>query len=313
MNMSHNINRTWSLYLRLLVCSTVCLFALVFLLAAVSGPVQAQVKDSNLKVRADSTTPQTPDEVIKRVGFDQKLNAQVPLNAVFRDENGQQVRLGQYFGEKPVMMILIQYRCTMLCSHEMNALMKSLKELKFDVGKQFNLLTVSIDPRETPELAAGKKKSYVEDYGRPGASAGWHFLTGKQESIDQLADSIGFHYVYDAKTDQFAHPDGVTILTPEGKASGYFFRLEYPARDLRFGLIEAASHKIGTPLDYLSLLCYHYNPTTGKYSVGVWKVMRLTGLIVVLGGLAWIAGSLLRERRQGRWRMEPEMVAESKA
>ena len=310
MMMLQTVKRSSMFVRQSLIRSILCLFALTI----TSSPILAQVAtDPNIKVRDKMATPQTPDEVIKRVGFDQKLNAQVPLNAVFRDENGKEVRLGQYFGEKPVMMMLIQYRCTMLCSHQMNAMMQSLKKLQFDIGKQFTLLIVSIDARETPELAAGKKKSYVEEYGRLGAADGWHFLTGKQESIDQLADSIGFHYVYDRKTDQFAHPDGITILTPEGKAARYFFRLEYPARDLRYGLIEAASHKIGTPLDYLSLLCYHYNPTTGKYSVGVWKVMRLMGLIVVFGGLAWIAASLLRERRQGKWRMEPDMVAESKA
>jgi protein SCO1 len=280
----------------------------ILLLALAGLSVHAQ---TNKVASSSREVPQSPDDIIKRVGFDQKLNAQVPLNTVFRDEDGKQIRLGQYFGEKPVMLILIQYRCTMLCSHEMNALTKSLKELKFDIGKQFNLLTVSIDPRETPELAAGKKKSYVKDYGREGASTGWHFLTGTQESIRQVTDSIGFHYQYDPKTDQFAHPDGVTILTPEGKASSYYFRLDYAPRDLRFGLIEAASHKIGTPLDYLSLLCYHYNPTTGKYSVEIMSMLRLSSILMVFGGLIWIAMSVRRERR-GKWPMEPG-IAESKA
>jgi len=238
--------------------------------------------------------------VIKRVAFDQKLNAQVPLDAEFRDENGKTVRLGQYFGDKPVMMMLIAYRCTMLCTEQTRILLESLKELKFDAGKEFEVVMVSIDPREGKDIAAGKKASFVKEYGRPATEAGWHMLTGKEASIKQLTQSVGFHYVYDAATDQFAHPDGVVILTPQGKAARYYFRLNYDPRDLRYGLIEASANRIGTPLDYIALLCYHYNPSTGKYSVGIMNVLRLASLAFILIGAGFMVRSVRRERRERR-------------
>ena len=222
------------------------------------------------------------DELIQQVRLDQKLDAQVPLGLPFMDDAGRQVKLGDYFGEKPVMLIPIQYRCTMLCNEELNALSRSLKEMNFSIGDQFTLLALSIDPRETSAIAAEKKQTYIKEYGRPGAAEGWRFLTGTEPNIKALTDSIGFHFAYDAKTDQYAHPDGVMILTPQGRVARYFFRLEYPAKDLRYGIIEASQNRIGTPLDYLALLCFHYNPTTGTYSVAIMKVVRLAAVATVL-------------------------------
>jgi protein SCO1/2 len=238
--------------------------------------------------------------ILKNVRLDQKLNANVPLDLPFKDESGRDVKLGDYFRAQPVMLVLIQYRCTMLCNDEMNVLLESLKQMSFTPGKEFNLLIATIDPREDPDMAAEKKRHYLEAYGRPEAAAGWHFLTGPQTSIEQLAEAVGFHYAYDGRTDQYAHPDGVILLTPQGKVARYFFRLEYPARDLRLGLVEAASGKIGTPLDAIALLCFHYNPVTGKYALAYMSVLRLAGIatvVLIVVGILVMRIQELRKRR----------------
>jgi len=291
-----------------------CLLVSTALLASAATSARAQSGKEDQPVKS-------PDEVLNRVRFDQKLNAQIPLNAEFRDEAGKTVRLGQYFGEKPVMLMLIAYRCTMLCSEQTKVLLESLKELQFNAGKEFEVVLVSIDPRETATIAAGKKASFLEEYGRPTTAAGWHVLTGSQNSINQLAESIGFHYVYEKATDQYAHPDGVVILTPQGKAARYYFSLNYASRDLRYGLIEASANKIGTPLDYIALLCYHYNPTTGQYSMEILKVLRLFSIGFVLIGAGLVFRSVRRERRKVTLQYEAPRdgapldreVAESKA
>jgi protein SCO1 len=242
---------------------------------------------------------QAADDILTKASLTQKMNAQIPLDVTFRDESAKEVRLGEYFGKKPVMINLIQYRCTMLCSEEMKALAESLRELKFNVGDQFDLITVSIDARERPDLAAEYKESYVRQYGRPGAAAGWHFLTGDENAIRRLADSIGYKFTYDAKTDQFIHPDGVIVLTPEGRVARYFFHLIYPPRDLRFALMEAAANRIGSPLDAIALLCFHYDPSTGKYGLAFMKVLRLAGLatLLILGSTVLL---MSRRSRAGR-------------
>jgi protein SCO1/2 len=197
------------------------------------------------------------------------------------------------------MLNLIQYRCTQLCSEEMRALAESLRELKFSIGDQFEVITVSIDPRERPDLAAEYKQHYVKQYGRASAEAGWHFLTGDETSIRRLADAIGYRYTYDAKTDQYVHPDAVVILTPKGRVARYFFHLKYPPRDLRFALIEAAAQRIGSPLDAIALLCYHYDPTTGRYGLALLKIVRLAGIVTVLVLGSAIALMTLRGRALG--------------
>ncbi len=238
-----------------------------------------------------------PDAVVKAkyVGLDQRLKSYIPLDLRFRDENGRAVRLADYYGAKPVMLIIIQYRCQMLCGEEVIALSKSLKELAFTPGKDFTLLTVSIDPREEPGLALEKKKTMLADYKRPGAEQGWHFLVGDLANITALTKAVGYRYLYDPKTDQFAHPDGVIVTTPKGEIARYFFRLEYPASGLRLALVEASKGKIGNPIDALALLCYHYNPTTGKYGLEVVNLVRMGGvvtLLLMLGGF----GLLTRKR-----------------
>ncbi|MBI1927913.1 SCO family protein [Candidatus Poribacteria bacterium] len=236
-----------------------------------SGDVQAQGLNASAQ----------PD-ILREVGIDQRLNEQVPLDLVFRDETGKLVRLGDYFGEKPVILSLVYYECPMLCTLVLNGLLKSLRALSFDVGKEFNVVTVSFNPGETPTLAAAKKAEYIQHYSRPGTAEGWHFLTGQEASIQQLAQAVGFRYVYDAQKNQFAHASGIMVLTPQGRLSHYFYGIEYSPRDIRLSLVEASANKIGSPVDQLLLYCYHYDPTTGKYGVIIMNIIRLAGLGTVL-------------------------------
>ncbi len=250
--------------------------------AAAAARAAAPADSAPAGRRGPEQDPNGPDAVIKKVRLDQRLNNDVPLDTIFRDDSGKIVRFGDFLGKKPVLLMLIQFRCTMLCSEEMKILAESLKQMQFDVGKQFDVVVASIDDREQPALAAEYKAGYVRDYGRTGSETGWHFLTGNKENILRLADSIGYHFTYDPRTDQFAHPDGVIVLTPTGRISKYFFRLNYDPRDLRLALVEATNNKIGTPLDAFALLCYHYDPVTGKYGLAVLKLVRLGGILTVL-------------------------------
>lgn len=222
-------------------------------------------------------------ELLKEVGIDQKLNNQVPLDLTFRDETGKTVRLRQYFGQnKPVVLSLVYYNCPMLCTQVLNGMLNSLKLQTMDVGKQFEVLTVSIDPSEKPKLAALKHELYTGIYGRPGAADGWHFLTGDEPQIKALANSVGFRYAYDDQSKQFAHASGIMVLTPEGKVSRYFYGILYPSRDLRLGLVEASEGRIGTPVDELLLFCYHYDPHTGKYGVLITRILKVAGAFTIL-------------------------------
>jgi protein SCO1/2 len=234
-------------------------------------------------------------KALKNVGIDQRLNEQIPLDAVFRDEQGHDVRLGQFFHGKPVVLSLVYYQCPMLCNQVMNGMMGAFRQVSFSIGEQFEVITVSFDPRETPDLAAAKKSTYIKAYNRPGAEASWHFLTGDEASIKRLTEAAGFRYLWDEQTKQFAHASGIMVLTPEGKLARYFYGIEYPPRDLRLGLVEASQNKIGTPVDALMLYCYHYDPATGKYGAIVMNIVRLAGgLSVVL-----IVGLLLVLRKRG--------------
>jgi protein SCO1 len=221
---------------------------------------------------------------LREVKIEQRLNEQVPLDLKFRDEAGREVALAEYFkGGKPVVLSLVFYKCPMLCDQILTGLLGGLRSISFDVGKEFEVVTVSFDPRETPELAAEKKQNFVGRYNRPGADKGWHFLTGDQESITRLTEAVGFHYNYDAQTDQFAHAAGIMLLTPGGKLSRYFYGVEYFPNDLRFGLMEASDNKIGSLADKLLLYCYHYDPATGRYGPVVMRIMRAGGVATLLG------------------------------
>ena len=227
-------------------------------------------------------------EVLKKVGIEQKLNAQLPLDAKFFDENGQEVELGKYFGKKPIIIALVYYECPMLCNEVLNGLVSSLKPLSFDAGKEFDVVAISFDAREKPELAKAKKESYMARYNRAGTENGFHFLTGTQESIDKVTEAVGFYYQWDEKSKQFAHAGGVQVATPEGKLARYYYGIEYAPKEIKFGLIEAADNKIGNPVDQLLLYCYHYDPASGKYGFAIMNVLRLTGILTVVGMVAMI-------------------------
>ncbi len=245
---------------------------------------------------AERTDTRPP--LVRNVRFDQKLNEQVPLNLVFRDEAGQSVALRDYFDGRPVILALVYYDCPMLCSQVLNGLASSLDVLPFDAGKEFTVITVSFDPRETPALAAAKKETYMRRYKRAGAAAGWRFLTGDPASIAGLAQAVGFRYTYDAEKNQYAHASGVMVLTPQGKLARYFYGIEYAPRDVRLALVEASAGRIGSPVDQLLLYCYEYDPVTGKYGAIVMRFVRLGGVVTVAGllSLMW----LLRRRDAGR-------------
>jgi protein SCO1/2 len=246
---------------------------------------------------AYADTSSTPPRLPGKVDIQQNLNAQVPLDVMFRDETGRVVHLGDEFRGKPVVLNFMYYRCPMLCSLVMEGVTSTLTELKFDVGKEFDVITVSIDPRDMPAEAAAKKEKYVRRYGRFGAATGWHFLTGPESAIRRLTDAAGFHYAYDAERDQFAHGATILVLTPEGKISRYLYGFEYKARDLRLALVEASQNRIGTATDQLLLLCYHYDPATGKYSRTAMNVVRAGGIATVCGLAGFILVMLRRERR----------------
>src|SRR5687767_6429431 len=222
-------------------------------------------------------------ELLRDVGIDQRLDAPVPLDLRFRDEAGRSVQLAEYFGSKPVLLALVYYECPMLCTQVLNGLVGSLKALSFDVGKEFEVVTVSFDSRETPALAASKKAAYVGRYGRSGAAAGWHFLTGGASEIEALTRAVGFRYAYDPRTAQFAHASGIILATPKGRISRYFYGIEYAPRDLRLGLVEASENRIGSSVDQLLLFCYHYDPKTGKYGPVIMSFVQLGGGATILG------------------------------
>ncbi|HSC77715.1 MAG TPA: SCO family protein [Candidatus Acidoferrales bacterium] len=240
---------------------------------------------------------QSPTEVIQQVAFEQRINRPLPLELVFRDEAGRAVALGDYFGRRPVVLALVYYECPMLCTYVLDGLVKSLKPLSFNPGQDFDVVVVSFNPKETPELAAAKKENYVRLYGRPGTMRGWHFLTGEAEAIRGLTEAVGFRYLYDTETQQYAHASGVMVLTPQGKLFRYFYGIDYAPRDLRLALVEASSNKLGTVTDQLLLFCYHYDPTTGKYGLLIMRLLQAMGLATVLALGTFMAAMFRRERR----------------
>lgn len=229
-------------------------------------------------------------DLLKDVGIDQKLNQSIPLDLPFRDERGNPVRLRDYFGKNPVVLTLTYYQCPMLCTQILNGVTRGLQGTSLKIGNDFTIVTVSINPKETYQDAASKKRIYASIFAQPGAGEGWHFLTGDQQSIAELASAVGFRYAYDAETGDYAHASGIMILTPQGRLSRYFYGVQYPSRDLRLSLVEASSGKIGSPVDELLLFCFHYDPATGKYGLVIMNVIRIAGLatIMLIGGGLWI-------------------------
>jgi len=236
---------------------------------------------------------------LQGVGIDQKLDYQVPLDVTFRDEAGREVALSTFFQtKKPVILALVYYRCPMLCTQILTGLVSSLKAVPFSPGRDFEVVSLSFDPKDTPALASAKRDNYVRRYGRPDTIDGWHFLTGDERNIKTLTDAVGFHFKYDAATDQFAHASAILILTPDGRISRYFYGVEYAPRDIRLGLVEASEGKIGGPVDEVLLFCYHYDPATGKYGAIAIGGLRFAGAGFVLVCGALLAMAFRRESRR---------------
>ena len=238
--------------------------------------------------------------LLGKVGLDQRIGQSIPLDLPFTDDGGRAVTLGQYFGKRPVILALVYYECPMLCTQVLNGLVTSVGILNFQVGREFDVVAVSFNPKEGPGLAAQKKAAYVERYGRPDSADGWHFLTGTQASIDALTKAVGFRYAYDEKIGQYAHGAGIELLTPQGVLAKYFYGIEFSSRDLRLGIIEASSERIGTPIDDVLLLCYHYDPATGAYGASVLRLVRAGGIATILAFAVFLTVSLRRERAEGR-------------
>lgn len=237
-----------------------------------------------------------PAQILQRVGLDQRLGAQVPLDLRFRDEAGREVALGDYFGKRPVILALVYYECPMLCNQVLNGLTQTLRVMSFNAGREFDVVAVSFDPNEGPSLAKAKKRTYVSKYGRQAGEDGWHFLTGTRQSSAALAKAVGFRYEWDAQTNQWAHGAGIMVLTPTGVLSRYFYGIEYGVRDVRLGLVEASNNKIGSIADQVKLLCYQYDPMTGKYGMVVLNTIRVGGVLTVLAMAGFIGLMLRRER-----------------
>jgi protein SCO1/2 len=236
--------------------------------------------------------------ILAEVELEQRLGAALPLDVQFHDEAGNAVPLRTYFGRRPVVLALVYYECPMLCTQVLNGLSKSLKALEFTAGREFEVVIVSFDPKETPALAAEKKANYLARYGRGGAEQGWHFLTGPAASIEALTAAVGFRYRYDPKSAQYAHASGIMLSTPDGRLARYYYGIDYPTRDLRLGIVEAAQERIGSPVDQILLLCFHYDPSTGKYSLAVMRLVQAAGVVTVLSMGGFMFFALRRERRR---------------
>jgi protein SCO1/2 len=224
----------------------------------------------------------TPPPILREVSIAQNLNARIPPDLMFRDEEGKSVRLGDYFGQKPIVLSLVYFDCPALCTEVLNGELRTMRAISLDLGKDFDAVTVSFEPKDTPALAKAKRDVYAGQYGRPGAADHWHFLTGEQQSIDALTQAVGFHYAYDSANRQYAHAAAIMVLTPDGRIARYFYGVQYPARDVRLGLVEASQGKIGALTDQALLYCYQYDPMTGKYGLVVMNVLRAAGGMTVL-------------------------------
>ena len=268
---------------------TICLSFCILLISNANFGQRVEHYNSPLY----SSKPYDPNRVtdnglpkaLKEVGIQQKLNEQLPLDIEFKNEDGKTVKIGDYFGKRPVVLALVYYECPMLCSEVLNGMTGSLKSLNFSVGKEFDVVAISFDARENdkPELAKSKKEAYVKRYAREGSENGWHFLTGTQDSIDKITDAVGFGYQWDEQTQQFAHAGAIMILTPEGKLSKYLYGIDYAPKDIKLAVMESSENKIGSPVEQLMLYCFHYNPATGKYGFAILNIVRLVGVLTLFG------------------------------
>ena len=248
---------------------------------------------------AHAHDPQTDSRppALQEVAFDQRVNEPLPLETVFRDETGTSVRLGDYFGERPVLLVLAYHRCRVLCPLLLEGVTRALRGMSFTPGREYSLVVLSFDPRDTPAIAAAKKEDLLRRFGMPGAAGGWHFLTGEAPAIRTLTQAVGFRYTYDAKTDEYAHATGLVILTPQGKIFRYQYGIEFSPQVLRLGLVEASGNALGSPVDQVLLFCYHYDPSVGKYTLAIMNALRLAGLVTVGAMGAFIVRMWQRDRR----------------
>lgn len=244
--------------------------------------------------------PLTQFDPLNEVRLEQRLGAQLPLDARFRDESGAEIELGELFGDKPVMLALVYYECPMLCNLVLNGVVEALNSTPFRPGEDFELVAISIDPLETSELARAKRENYLSLYDHPETEDGWHFLVGDEEQIRAVADAVGFVYFYDPGIDEYAHASGIVLATPDGRLSRYFYGVEYAAQDVRLGLVEASEGEIGGAVEQFLLLCFHYDPTTGKYGFAIQNALRAGALVTVAVLLGFLLKSLRRERRERR-------------
>jgi protein SCO1/2 len=267
------------------------------------APLFAQVSSYGDKQSGENTGDQLP-QVLQKVGVSQHLNRQLPLDTAFVDETGKPVKLGDYFGKRPAILSLVYYNCPMLCSEEMDGLTSALEMVKLEPGKDFNVVIISIDPSETPELAAKKKAYYLKRYGRPETAAGWHYLTGTRPSIDAVTDAVGFGYVRvpgpDGKLSQFAHASSIELVTTGGRLAQYYLGVEYSPKDILLGLIEASDNKIGSPVANILTYCYHYDPQTNKHSLVIVRVVQFGGMVTMASLGSFMFFMFRRDYKLGR-------------
>jgi len=259
-------------------------------LLAVGTTVRAQAVPANTGPAASAMPA-----ALRDVGFEPPLNGQMPLDLPFRDETGRTVQLRDYFGQKPVLLAFVYYGCPMLCDQVEQGVVGVLRMLSFNPGRDYDVVFVSFDSRETPDMAAEKKKKALAHFRRPETDSGWHFLTGSKESIEAATKAANFRFSFDAKNNLFAHASGVLLVTPDGHISRYFYGVEYPGRDMRLGLVDASAGKIGSPIDHVLLYCYHYDPTAARYSASILKIIRLAGILTIL---CLVGGILISRRRE---------------
>ncbi len=266
-------------------------FGLLVVSACLMAAVPADARFS-MSGKDPVTDPVVP-EAAKRAGFEQKLNDQVSLDLMFRDHTGAEVRLGDLLKGKPAILNLVYYECPMLCTEVLNGLLDAVKAVPFSIGDEYSVLTVSFDPSEGPELAAAKRENYLKEYGRASASSGWSFLTGDQASVEAITKAVGFSYAYDEKSGDYGHASGLVVLTPDGHISRYLFGIVYPPQDLRLSLVDASEGKIGSRIDQLLLLCFHYDPIAGKYSLAIMRMLRGLAAITVVAVGAYLIVAFL--------------------
>ncbi|MEQ1727263.1 MAG: SCO family protein [Vicinamibacterales bacterium] len=280
------------------VSAAAALAAAAVLLIAAPAIAQMTGTPTAGYLSAPGVSSTTMPTALREIGFDQNIDQRLPLDATFRDETGKTVTLGSYYGQRPVLLAFIYYECPMLCTQVLNAMTATISMMSLDAGKDFELVLVGIDPRETPAQAAAKKTEYLHRYKRPGAEAGWHFLTGDDPEIKRVAKAAGFRYAWDEQTQQYAHPTGIIVTTTDGRLARYLFGIEYGPRDLNLSLVEASQGKVGSFADQLLLYCYHYDPMTGRYGIYVMRTLRVAGVATVLLIGTFIVVMVRREKSQ---------------